>query len=92
MGQIEKDRSRNGTLKKLLGRLCRRGPDGHSPLQRHVFPAAVATGIVAGVCAVKVIGLSPVAGVAVGIVAGGYAFTKAWELFIVGANAQPEGR
>jgi hypothetical protein len=82
----EKDGSRTWVFKKLLSRLREPGP-----LQRHMFPAAigVSTGIVVGVCAVEVIGLSAVAGAAVGIIAGGYAFTKAWEVLVVRLSMKP---
>ena len=62
------------TAKALLGRLGIKSGPG----QRHVLPAAVgiAAGILAGAFAVEVVGVSVVAGVAVGVVTAGYTFTR----------------
>jgi hypothetical protein len=72
MGQKRKTGTRWGAARALLGRLGIKRVAGH----RYVLPAAVgiAAGILAGAFAVEVVGVSIIAGVAVGVVAAGYVF------------------
>ncbi len=87
---VKKAGSRWGAASALLGKLGIKGVAGH----RYVLPASIgiAAGILVGAFAVQVVGVTVVAGVAVGVVAAGYTFTRAWEVSIVRADAQPEGR
>ncbi len=72
MDQNRKTGPRWGAARALLGKLGIKGVAG----RRYVLPAAVgiAAGILAGAFAVQVVGVSVVAGVAVGVVAAGYVF------------------
>ena len=70
MSQDRKAGPRGGAVMALLGKLGIRRAAGH----RYVLPAAIgiAAGILAGAFAVQVVGVSVVAGIAVGVVAAGY--------------------
>ncbi len=80
----KKSGSRRNSARALLRKLGIKSMAGY----RYVLPAAVgiAAGILAGAVAVQVVGLSVVAGIAVGVVAAGYTFTKVAEMPTAGCR------